>query len=417
MNASAHNAKPANPFLFFIFFIPFGIFSGYLTVTLGFLFIKSGLSVQQFAALAGMNLVPQIFKFIWAPVVDSTLTLKKWYLFATLVTASCIFSTGIIPIDAKHIEAYTIMVLVCSFARSFISAAIGGMGAHCTSPTLKGKVGGYSQAGNLGGGALGGGLGLLLAQHSGNALVPAGILALCCVLCCLALFYITEPVSTVKVKSIGKTVGNVYKDVWQTLKTNRGFLALLLNLVPLGTGAAGFLFAAVAKDWHAGAGIVEFVTGFWSGIVIIMGCIVGGFICDLVDRQKAFVWFSLLQGACCVGMAFCPHVPLTYIIWTVTYALANGFVNAGYGSFTLEAVDRGAAASKFELYSSMAYLPLYFMFWILGVTYSKWGAFGMLNTEAAIAVIAASVYFVAKAVIKNRLPISNNANPVYTETV
>jgi MFS family permease len=415
MNPFANAVKPAHPFLFFIFFIPFGIFSGYLTVTLGFLFVRSGVSVQQFAALSGMNLVPQMFKFLWAPAVDSTLSLKKWYLIATLVTACCIFSTGIIPIDAQHLTAYTVMVLVCSFARSFISAAIGGMGAHCTSPALKGKVGGYSQAGNLGGGALGGGLGLLLAQHSGNPLVPAGILALFCVACCLALLFITEPVSTIKVKKISTTVGNVYKDVWQTLKTNRGFLALLLNLVPLGTGAAGFLFAAVAKDWHAGATIVEFVTGFWSGIVIIVGCILGGFICDLVDRQKAFVWFSILQGACCVGMAFCPHVPVMYIIWTITYALINGFVNAGYASFTLEAVNRGAAASKYELYSSMAYLPLYFMFWVLGITYAKWGAFGMLNTEAVIAVIAAVIYFTARAIVKNKLPASTDS--VLTGTI
>jgi hypothetical protein len=89
-----------------------------------------------------------------------------------------------------------------------------------------------------------------------------------------------------------------------------------------------------------------------------------------------------------------------YIVWTIAYALSNGFVNAGYGSFTFEAVERGAAASKFELYSSMSYLPLYFMFWLLGVTYSKWGAFGMLNTEAVVAVIAAAIYFVVRGNLK-----------------
>ena len=353
---SSANLKSAHPIVFFFFYIPFGIFSGYLTVTLAFLFSRSGVSVAQFAALAGINFLPQIFKFLWAPLVDTTFTVKKWYLFSTLVTAATIFATGIVPISIANLPLFSVMILISSFARTFISAAIGGLAAAIPQ-AVKGRLGGYCQAGNLGGGAIGGGAGLWLAGHTAYFWFPGCVLVLVCVLCCAGLLFVNEPASTIRAKAISKTLKNVFMDVWLTLKAKRGLLAFILNLLPLGTGAAGFLFASIAKDWSIGAGTVALVTGFLSGSGIILGCLIGGWICDQMNRQKAFVLFSLLQGACCIGMAFCPHIPAMFVIWTLSYALVNGFVNAAYSAFTLEASGRGAAASKFELYSSISYLP------------------------------------------------------------
>ena len=399
--SSGDSPKSTHPIVFFFFYIPFGIFSGYLTVTLAFQFSRSGVSLQQIAGLAAVNLLPQVFKFIWAPLVDITLSLKKWYLLATVITAATIFATGVIPINSSNLLLFTFMILISSFARSFISAAIGGLAAG-TSHKIKGRIGGYCQAGNLGGGA-----GLWLARNSSYIWLPAATLAFVCIICCAALLFIKEPVSTIRVKRFSKTISNAVADVWLTLKTSRGFLALILNILPLGTGAAGFLFAAVAKDWNSGANTVALVTGGLGGLAIIVGCLIGGRICDRVNRQKAFVSFSLLQGVCCVGMAFCPHIPLMYTIWTLGYALVNGFVNAAYSSFNLEAASHGAAASKFELYSSMSYLPLYLMFWISGIAYAKWGAFGLLNMEAAVAVAAAMVYLLARIVVTRRRSMSS----------
>lgn len=407
--------KSAHPVVFFFFYMPFGVFSGYVTVTLAFLFARFGVSLQQIAGLAAINLLPQVFKFLWAPLVDTTLTIKRWYLLATLVTAATIFATGIVPINASNLFLFSCMILISSFARSFISAAIGGLAAG-TSQELKGRLGGYCQAGNLGGGAIGGGAGLWLAQHISYTWLPGATLALVCVLCFTGLLFVSEPISTIRVERFGKNIRNVVADVWATLKTNRGFLAFILNLLPLGTGAAGFLFAAVAKDWHSGADTVAPVTGGLGGLAIITGCLIGGPICDRVNRQKAFVWFSLLQGVCCIGMAFCPHVPLMYILWTLGYALVNGFVNAAYSAFNLEAAADGAAASKFELYSSMAYLPLYLMFWISAGAYVRWGAFGMLNMEAIIAVLAAGIYLTARIIVKRRKPVTEDVSATMSLT-
>jgi len=303
------------------------------------------------------------------------------------------------------------MILLTSFARSFMSAAINGLAAHDTDDTLKGRVGGYNQAGNLGGGAIGGGVGLWLAQRVSVIWIPSATLAAVCLLCCIGLFFIAEPISTIKAKTVRATAGNVLKDIWQTLKTKRGLLALILNLLPLGTGAAGYLFAGMAKDWHSGADTVALVTGGLGGVATIIGCLIGGWISDKINRQKAFVLFSLVQALSCVALAYCPHVPLMYIVWTLAYALINGLVNGAYAAFCLEASGKGAAASKFEIYASASYLPLYFMLWVSGVSYTKWGALGLLNSEAVIGVLAGTLflglYVVVHRQMANKLKIAD----------
>src|ERR1700761_1450741 len=170
---SSGRSGKSYPVLFFFFYMPFGIFTGYLTVTLTYLFSRSGISIQQIAGLAAINLLPQIFKFLWAPLVDTTLTLKRWYLISALLTASAIFATGIVPVKVSNLLLFSGMILVCSFARSFMSAAINGLAAHNIADDRKGKVGGYNQAGNLGGGAIGGGVGLWLAQHTTLIWIPS----------------------------------------------------------------------------------------------------------------------------------------------------------------------------------------------------------------------------------------------------
>ena len=49
---------------------------------------------------------------------------------------------------------------------------------------------------------------------------------------------------------------DVLKDLWNVAKSRAGFLALLICFVPIGSGAASNLWAAVADDWHATAGTV-----------------------------------------------------------------------------------------------------------------------------------------------------------------
>ena len=74
-----------HPFLFLILFIPFGAVPGFLTVALAYGLSKKGISTNDIAVVVGLSYLCLIFKWLWAPLVDTLLTRKIWYVGSTLV--------------------------------------------------------------------------------------------------------------------------------------------------------------------------------------------------------------------------------------------------------------------------------------------------------------------------------------------
>jgi PAT family beta-lactamase induction signal transducer AmpG len=398
-------AKPVHLFVFLVLALPNGIWQGYITVTLAYLYSKAGISVGEIAVLVAAINLPPIFKFLWAPLVDIALTVKKWYYISTFFMGAVILGVGFTPVNTSSLPLLNILILLLAFAATFEIIAISSLMAYDTTDETKGRAGGYFNAGAVGGIGIGGGAGLWLAQRLPSGWMIGALLAVACLFCCIGMGYVKEPVVIIRVKKVGQTMVNILKDTWVVLKARAGVLALFLCFLPLGTGAAGTLFAALAKDWNASADTVALLTGTLGGLITVAGCLLGGWICDKINRQLAYVLFGLLQGACAAGMAFCPHTQFMYIAWTSLYSLSNGMAYAGFSAFVLEAIGKGAAATKYNLYAGLANTPIYLVTLIEGRAHTRWGAAGMLNTEAAMAVLGVILFFGFKFLSNIRRPV------------
>ena len=121
--------------------IPFGASSGYATVTLAYQLSQSGVGVAARAALVAMNVFPQTYKVLWAPIVDTTLSSKQWYLISALVTAATIGAIGFIHPDAKGVVALTALVFANSAAVSFLAMGAENLMANATRAEEKGRAG------------------------------------------------------------------------------------------------------------------------------------------------------------------------------------------------------------------------------------------------------------------------------------
>jgi MFS transporter, PAT family, beta-lactamase induction signal transducer AmpG len=160
--------------------------------------------------------------------------------------------------------------------------------AYATAAGAKGRAGGWLQAGNLGGGGLGGGAGLWMAQHLPGNWIAGSVLGVACLLCCLALRFVGDPPAVLREDQFTRELANVLRDLWQVARSRPGFLALLIFFLPIGTGAAGGLFSADADDWHASADTVALVNGVLGGIASAVGCLAGGHLCDRMNRKTAY---------------------------------------------------------------------------------------------------------------------------------
>lgn len=397
--------KHPHPSIFLFLMLPFGVMFGYVTITLGFLLTKAGIPLSQVAPIIAIALIPNMFKFIWAPLVDTTLTVKKWYIIANIITALGIFLTGILPLKVESLSIMTIIIFLSCFGNTIIAMSTESLLAHDTPEHQKGRAGGWLQAGNLGGFGLGGGAGIWLAERLPEAWMTGSLIAFVCLLCSFGLFFLSEPTIFLKEKNYLKTLGNLNKDIWKLIKSKMGFLALFLCFLPLGTGAASNLWSSVSNDWNASADTVALVVGVGAGILSALGCLLGGWICDKMDRKKAYILFGITQALITVAMAFSPQKEDMFILWTSLYAFGSGLVYAGFSAFVLEAIGKGAAATKYNVFASLSNVPIYYMIFIDEWAHGKWGAFGMLSAESIMAFLGAIVFIVIFVSVNRMRPV------------
>lgn len=367
--------------------VPFGAMGGYLSIAIGYQLTQAGVSVEQVAGLVAFSYIPQTWKFLWAPVADTTLSRKRWYVLAGLVSAVGIFVTGAVPADERSLPLLYAAVLVSNVAVTFLAMASESLMIYNTPPELHGRAGGWFQAGNLGVNGLGGGAGLWLAQTLPEPWMAGAALAVACALCGAALWFVPEPPPMARAGHYGRMLVAVLKDLWQVARARAGILALLICFLPIGSGAASNLWAAVADDWHASANTVALATGVFSGIVSALGCLVGGYGSDRIDRKTAYVLYGLLMAMCTVAMAIAPRTEAMYVVFTLMYAFIQGLTYAGFTAVVLETIGLGAAATKFNVYASLSNMPIAYMTLVDGWAHTRWGAGGLLNTEAAIGVV------------------------------
>jgi len=79
--------RRTHPVAYLLLILPFGAVSGYLSVAVAYALAQKGMSVAQIGLLVALYMAPQAWRFLWAPIVDTTLTRKSWYLIGATLSA------------------------------------------------------------------------------------------------------------------------------------------------------------------------------------------------------------------------------------------------------------------------------------------------------------------------------------------
>jgi PAT family beta-lactamase induction signal transducer AmpG len=379
------------PVLYAMLFMPMGITNGYTVVALAYLLAQAGVSVGLIAGLVGLSLLPSIWRAVWAPLVDTTLSVRGWYLISTAASGLLMAATGFIPVSRSNFGLIELLVFGFSLTATLTTISASSLLAHGTSEEEKGRAGGWSQAGNLGGTGFGGGLGLWLAQHA-SLWVSTTVLGALCIATAVALLFLAEPSAEHRSRIFLASLGNVVRECWALLRTSRGALVFFLMLLPIGVGAASNLWSAVADDWHASADAVALANGALNGLVSIAGCLIGGWLCDLMDRKTAYCLFGLVLAAATVAMALSPRTQSMFVGFLLLYALLTGFCYAAFAGVVFETIGKGAAGTKSNLLSGISNVPLIYTEYLDGKAHDHWGASGLLYTDAAFGAAGVALF-------------------------
>ncbi len=394
--------KP-HPIVYLLLCLPFGATSGYTTVTLTYQLVHAGVGVATVAAMISASLITSTWKALWAPLIDITLNSKQWYLISATATAVTISAVGFLSPSPSTLWTINILIFINSIFGSILGMAVENLLAHMVDDAEKGRAGGWYQAGNLGGAGLGGGGALWIAQNTSWTWLPAVAIGAICLACCFTLFFIKEPPTPhIRHKRYWESFYEVATDVCHTIKSRDGLLALLICFLPIGSGAAAGLWAAVASEWNAKDGTVILVNGALNGLVSAIGCIFGGYLCDRMDRKISYALFGSLLTVVALGMAVAARSEAMFVVFTLLYAFVQGLNYASFTAVVLEAIGRGSVATKYNLYASLSNMPIIYMTVIEGHIYERWQAHGLLLADAISGLLAIIIFSVAAILIQRQ---------------
>jgi hypothetical protein len=399
--------RPPHPFAYTLLIVPFGATGGFVGVALTFLATRSGLSVAEGATLIAASMFPNVWKFFWAPIADTTLTRKRWYLIANVACALGMLAMAVMPLGPSTLRPMWGVILLTSFAATFVGFAVEALVAHITPPADLGRVSGWFQAGNLGGAGIGGGIGLWLLTHVHAPWQAGAVLALLTLACAIPLAWLPD-VPAEPSKGVADSLRNVATDLWTVIRSPAGILCAALCFVPVGTGAASGVLtqATVAAHWGAGEREVTLVQGFLTGVIAMLGCLAGGAVCARVRARNAYLGFGALMAATTAAMALAPSTPATYVGFSIAYSFVVGLSYAGFSAFVLDAIGAGNAATKYNGFASLSNTPIWYMGLLLAWVETRSGPTAMLLAESGMGLAGIAVFALVTLAVRSRTAVA-----------
>jgi hypothetical protein len=78
--------------------MPYGISGGYVAVTLPFVLTRAGFSVATTASIVAIGFSANVWRFLWGPVADLSLTLGRWYAIGVAAGAATLLLLSVMPL-------------------------------------------------------------------------------------------------------------------------------------------------------------------------------------------------------------------------------------------------------------------------------------------------------------------------------
>ena len=375
-----HSGRTPAPWIFALLILPLGGSVGFKFTPLPFLLAQAGVPVYRIATIASIVHLPAVLVFLWAPLVDTKLRRRTWLVLGALGTALGLW-IAVPLIGATHLKLLTVLILAAGVADSLVMASCGGLMVRTLSTAAQAKASAWAEAGQLGGGALGGALVLWLVSRV-RPLTTGVILAVLIALPALVALTVAES-EPAPAPSFRDRLFRIASEIGALIRSPRRRWGAVLLISPVGTGAAMGLLPAIASHYSVGAAGVMWVNGAAGAVLLAFGALCGTLIPGDWDRRLTYAGaaFTNAFGALVLITA---NRPSTYFVGTTLYLLTNGFVWARFLALLVEVVGAETmdASTFYSALNAAGAIPLLFMIWLDGFGYNKFGTHGLLWTDA-----------------------------------
>ena len=281
------NSKSGRIFLVTVLYLTEGAPIGFIWWAMPTLLRQEDIPIESITSLTAILILPWIFKFLWAPLIDSLRNEKRGYKFWIFISQS-FMGLSLVPLIFIPVQGnffvWGIFLLFHSFSAATQDVSIDAMVINVIAKNERGKLNGFMNAGMLIGRSLFGGGTLIIAYELGLSYMIL-LLVIIIISAMSLLFFIKEPVFQSKSGNQFKTF---IRNFSLSFSSKNTWLAIIFAL----TAAAAFEVAGgLAGPFLTDLNINRETIGVFFAIPVVaamfIGGLTGGYISDKMIRKKA----------------------------------------------------------------------------------------------------------------------------------
>ncbi len=313
------------------------------------------IDVERITSITALLVLPWIFKFLWAPLVDALRSnrfgFKAWIFFAQLTMGIALVPLLFVS-PVTHLSYWIGCLVIHSFAAATQDVAIDAMVINTVVQNERGMLNGYMQAGMLTGRSVFGGGALIMLSSIGLQTVIL-LLITCIIITMLLLSFVKEPAF---IKPTGPRFASVVRNLSKSFLEKNTWWVIFFAL----TSAAAFeATGGLAGPFLTDLKIPEKQVGFFFLVPVVAamltGSLAGGWLSDHRNRKRSVRWF--LYGftffAAIAGILRLTDITTSampyYIVFTCMYFFVGMFTAASYALF-MDQTNPKIGATQFSTY-------------------------------------------------------------------
>ncbi len=252
---------------------------------------RQNVSIESITSLVALLVFPWIFKFLWAPLIDSLRNERRGYRFWIFVSQS-VMGLALLPLifipPQNNFLIWGIFLFIHSMAAATQDVSIDAMVINVIAKNERGKLNGFMNAGMLIGRSIFGGGTLIIAYSLGLNYMIA-LLVLVIISTMLLLLLVEEPVL---IKDSENRFEIFKKNFVLSFSKKNTWIAILFAL----TSAAAFEAAGgLAGPFLTDLKVDQETIGFFFAVPVVLamftGSLVGGYVSDKIKRKNAVAVF------------------------------------------------------------------------------------------------------------------------------
>lgn len=388
------------PFTFFFLHLCTAWPVGVIGLALSSSLVSAGVPVQRVGAILAAVWFAFTLEFVWAPMVDSSLTRRRWFAVGTAVMCGCLVALLVAPWRAAAVPLLTLLAFCASSGAAAAAVSVKGIMAHEVPAARLSSASGYYTAGGTVAKAVAGAGTLWLLTHLSSRLATAAISAGTAAVFGSAIV-LASAGRSLPWGSVPAALVSALGDLWRFIRSPNGALTAVMCVIPFGAGTEAGLIGAIAREWAVTPDQLA-TFGALTAVGTTAGAALGGWLSMRFGSWNAYLALGWSMIVLVLGFAWSPRTA----VWFMTVELVyRAMATASYATLlgiVMKAIGKGAASTKAATLWSLANLAFAYPTLIEGRVHDRAGTVAMLVTDAGLGIAGFGVLLAAAWLLKPR---------------